>query len=295
LANGQAPADLPADDTLAARKKAAVAWEAWWQGHKGEIDLAAAARQDRLLGLTLICEYDSPTGRPGGRVWETGRDGKPRWQLQGVLGPMDAQVLPNGRVLIAENLGRRVTERDFSGTVKWEYSVGNNPIACQRLPNGNTFIATYTQVLEVTPGRQVVYSHGNRPGFYIFSARKLRNGHILCMTAQGALLELDSASGREVRRVQTSGPAGGWASAEALPNGRYLVAMMNQNKVLEVDASGKVHWEAGFPGVFRATRLPNGNTLVVSMTTRRVAELDRGGAVRWETTCQGRPWQVRYR
>jgi hypothetical protein len=256
----------------------------------------AAGSRDRFQGLHLICEYDSAVGRPGGRVLETGRDGKPRWELRSVLGPMDAQILPGGRVLVAENLGRRVTERDRDGAIKWQYQVANNPIACERLPNGNTFIATYTQVMEVTPAQQVVYSHGNRPGFYIFSARKLRNGHILCMSAQGVIIEMDAANGQELRRVQVGHPgAGGWCSVEALPGGRYLVAVMNQNKVLEVDAAGKTRWEANFPGVFRATRLPNGNTLVASMTTRRVAALDRSGTIRWEVTCEGRPWQVRYR
>jgi hypothetical protein len=91
------------------------------------------------------------------------------------------------------------------------------------------------------------------------------------------------------------GQAGGWCSAELLPNGRYLVALMGMNKVREIDATGQTHWEVNYQGVFRASRLPNGNTLVVSMTQRRVAELDRSGTVRWETACEGRPWQARYR
>jgi hypothetical protein len=42
--------------------------------------------------------------------------------------------------------------------------------------------------------------------------------------------------------------------------------------------------------------LPNGNTLVASMNARIVAELDASGTTRvWQTTCNGRPWQVRYR
>jgi HEAT repeat protein len=295
LAGDRAPPALPTGEGTDLRKKTAALWATWWKEHKGSVDVARLGQRERLMGLTLICEYDSQTGRVGGRVWETGRDGRPRWQLRDVLGPMDAQVLPGGRLLVAENMANRITERDQAGVIKWEFRVPNNPIACQRLPNGNTFIATYTQVMEVSPTQQVVYSHGNMPGFYIFSARRMRNGHIVCMTAQGAILELDSANGQEVRRVQMPGPFGGWCSAEALPNGRFLVAVMSQNKILEVDAGGKAHWEANYPGVFRATRLPNGNTLVVSMTNRRVAELDRAGTPRWEVSCEGRPWMARFR
>jgi HEAT repeat protein len=295
-----------AEDGPGARKQAAAAWARWWGEQKGAVDFARLAPREHYLGLVVVSEYSTffrgrgPGRRLSGRVWEVGRDGKRRWELRDLLGPMDAQALPGGRVLVAENMGGRVTERDRNGAVRWEYRPGNNPIACQRLPGGNTFIATYNQVLEVTPGHQVVHTYGNTPGFYIFSARRMPNGRVLCMTAQGVVIEVDLAGGREVRRFQPEGPPlGGWCSAEALPNGHYLLAMQNRGQhrgqVLEVDAAGKTYWQANYPGVFRATRLPGGNTLVVSMTTRRVAELDRTGAVRWEVSCEGRPWQARYR
>jgi HEAT repeat protein len=295
LGGENAPAGLVAEVTMEGRKKAVAAWGQWWRQHQGTMDLTRLGARERNLGLVLVCEYDSVNGRPGGRIWEAARGGKPRWEMRNVFGPMDAQMLPGGRVLVAENMARKVTERDLKGTIRWEHAVPNNPIACQRLPNGNTFIATYTQLLEVTPTHQVIHSFGNSPGFYIFSARRMRNGNIVCMTSQGAILEVDLVAGREVRRIQVPGPVGGWCSAEALPGGRYLVAMQNLNKVIEVDATGKTYWEAPYQGVFRASRLPNGHTLAVSMTTRRVAEMDRSGAVRWEATCEGRPWQVRYR
>jgi HEAT repeat protein len=295
LAGEKAPAAALAEDTVEGRKKAADAWGEWWRQHKGTLEVARSCSRERSLGLVLVCEYDNRNGQVGGRIWEAGRGGKARWELGNLQGPMDAQMLPGGRVLIAENMGRKVTERDLKGTIRWEHPVGNNPIACQRLPSGNTFIATYTQLLEVTPNHQLVHSYGNTPGFYIFSARRMRNGNVLCMTSQGTIIEVDPAAGREVRRIQVPGPVGGWCSAEALPGGRYLVALQNLGKVMEVDAAGKSYWEAPYQGVFRASRMPSGHTLVVSMTTRRVAELDRSGAVRWEATCEGRPWQVRYR
>jgi HEAT repeat protein len=273
--------------------RAMHAWREWWRTHAGRVDLTRLG-QEQHLGRVMICEYDSPRGQVSGRVFECGRDGKERWQVSGVVGAMDAQVLPNGRVLVAENGSRRITERDLNGTVKWEYAVSTNPIACQRLANGNTFIATYNQVMEITPTRQVAYLHNRGPNFYLFSARKYANGQIVCMSAQGKILVLDARTGQEMRTVQV-GPQGGWCSAEMLPNGRYLVATMVDNRVREIDASGKTHWEVSFPGAFRATRLPNGHVLAASMTTRRVAEFDKNGKIRWEKTCAGRPWSVHYR
>jgi len=275
------------------RGKVLRAWQDWWRSHAAEIDLARLG-QEQYLGLISVSEYDSPAGQVGGRVSEFARDGKERWQITGVVGAMDAQVLPNGRVLIAENAGRRVSERDLNGVIKWEYPLENNPIGCQRLPNGNTFIATYNQLMEVTPARKIVYLHSRGPGIYLFSAHKHANGQIVCMNAQGKIQVIDARTGQEIRTVQ-AGQQGGWCSAEMLANGRFLVATMVDGRVREVDAAGKTYLDIPFPGAFRATGMPNGHILVASMTTRKVAEFDRNGKLRWEKTCVGRPWSVHYR
>ena len=112
--------------------------------HEPLVDLSRFTLDTRLLGLTLIADLDK------GRIFEVGRDHNQRWHIDGLKGPVDMQILPNGRVLIAENHARRITERD-----KPERSIGNrrrrhSPRGA-RLPNGNTFIATYNEILEVTP------------------------------------------------------------------------------------------------------------------------------------------------
>ena len=85
------------------------------------------------------------------------------------------------------------------GSVKREFRVPGNPIACQRLPNGNTFIATYNELKEVDTQGKTVYTHSRGPAFYLFSAQKTRNGRIVCMTAQGTILDIDPRTGKEVR------------------------------------------------------------------------------------------------
>ncbi len=280
-----------------ARHKAVLAWQRWWQARQRAVDLSRAAEGEPYLGLVTVCEYDTGGVAQAGQVWEAPRHGPARFTLGGIAGPMDAQVLPGGRVLVAENGAARVTERDRDGTVRWEYATpGANPIACERLPGGNTFIAMYNQLREVRPDKTEVYRYSPGPQFYIFAARPTRTGTVACVTAQGSLVEVDPVHHKTVRTIPLGPGGGGWAGVEPLPGGHFLVAAMNSGTIREIDARGDTVWSVKAPpGVFRATRLPGGNLLVASMTTREVAEIDRTGAVRWKHACAGRPWSVRYR
>src|SRR4029077_14214016 len=103
---------------------------------------------------------------------EYGADGVVKWKIKALSGPMDAHMLRNGHVLIAEYEGRRVTERDLKGKILWSFSISGNPIACQRLNNGNTFIATHHSLLEVSPGGVLVYNHTPSKSIFLFGAQK---------------------------------------------------------------------------------------------------------------------------
>jgi hypothetical protein len=294
LAGAQSPNAAIGDGSPAARATATRAWEQWWQAKASAFDLTRTGAGDAFLGLVTVCEYDSAAGMPAGQVWETARLGPPRWKVTGFLGAMDAHLLPNGNVLVAENSANRVTERDKDGNVKWECKVQGNPVACQRLPNGNTFIASYHHIADVDAQGKKVYEHSRGAAAYIFGAHKAKNGRVVYMTGQGAVIELEALTGKEIHTLNL-GANGGWCGIESLATGRYLVATMNNHQVREIDVNGKVHWQANYPGVFRASRMPNGHTLVASMTTKKIAELDRNGQVRWEKTCEGRPWSVHWR
>lgn len=295
LADDKGPSENIAPDS---RDKAAKAWDKWLADNRGKIDLARLNDQESYLGLVTIAEYDNQFGNIQGQVWESSRGSAKRYTLSGnVMGVMDAQTLPNGRILVAENNANRVTERDAKGEIKWTFQCPVNPICVQRLPNGNTFIASYNMIMEIRPDKTEAYRITPGPQYYMFSAHKAKNNHIIAITAQGNILELEAPSGKQInmRQIQTGG---NWASAELLPNGNYLVASMfpNNGTVREIDRNtGGEIWNKPFPGAFRATRLPTGNILVASMTTRQVAELDRAGNTRWSVNCVGRPWSVRYR
>ena len=127
----------------------------------------------------------------------------------------------------------------------------------------------------------------------VFHGQKLRNGHVVYVTGNNRVIELDSG-GKEVVSIAVAN-TGGWASAERLSNGHYLVALYSSSKVVEVDRTGKVFWEVSVPSPGHATRLRNGHTLVASIEGRAVFEYDRSGKQVWKQATQGRPFHVRRR
>jgi HEAT repeat protein len=293
IAGDQAPLTSGEPSNTGERQKRQEAWTTWWREHEVKVDLAKLDLEQRLLGLTLIVAYDGfPTG---GRIWESGADGKVRWMIDKDLsGPIDAHILPGNRILIAEHQANRVTERNFKGEILWQHRVTTSPVSCQRLPNGNTFIGTYNEVLEVTRDNKVLYTYPCSKGSS-FCAQKLRNGHIIYVTMNGGVVvELDG-KGKEARTINV-GQAAGWATVEQLPGGGFLVAQGNSAKVVEFDAAGKKVWEcASVPSPNGATRLPNGNTLVCSNNEKHVMEVNRAGKVVWKQNLEGRPFRIRRR
>jgi HEAT repeat protein len=275
----------------ASRRKSRDAWESWWKTHADKVDLSRLQSEEPQRGRTLVCEFDGPGG---GRVWEAGQDGKPRWQVAGLQGPNDVQPLPGGRFLVAERNGNRVSERDHTGRILWQHAASGPPIACQRLSNGNTLVATFHELYEVTPDQRKVHDHRDREGFR--HALKMRNGHVVYVTPQGRVVELDAGWKDPVRKLAPSSYAPGasyWASIEPLPGGRFLLALGGASRVVEIDASGKIVWECTLPSAVFATRLRNGNTLVSCFEGRCLVEVDRGGKEVSKQTLQGRPFAVR--
>ncbi|HMF13517.1 MAG TPA: HEAT repeat domain-containing protein, partial [Gemmataceae bacterium] len=107
------------------RKKCRDAWEKWWSLHAGTIALAHLEVEETRLGLTVICDCDVEGKYRVGNVWECAADGKPRWLVKDVKNPADVQLLPGGRILVAECQGFAVTERDRQGTLHWTQAVNN--------------------------------------------------------------------------------------------------------------------------------------------------------------------------
>jgi HEAT repeat protein len=277
LAGDNAPAALVGTDPEA-RTKCRDAWAAWWRAEGHTVDLARLETGAGLLGYTLLVQVQN---NGIGRVLEIGRDGKPRWQIDGLQYPVDAHVLGGNRVLIAEYNGRKITERDFRGNVLWEkQGLTALPTNVQRLPSGNTFIATNGDVLEVDRTGNEVFRRGFG-GQHVTAAYKMRNGEMVVLLGQGTCVRLDSAA-KEIKTFP-SGRDSGWTSGiDVLPNGHILISQPNRNMVSEFDADGKSVWHADAPGITTATRLANGHVLVASYNAQTVVELDRAGKVVWQ-------------
>jgi hypothetical protein len=231
-----------------------------------------------------------------GRVKELDREGKVRWTIENLQRPVDAVVLANDRVAVAEYQARRVVVRDFKGEQVWEKAVNGLVTGLQRLNNGNLLVVMRNSVLELDRDGKEVSTY-NRPGNDVFSAHKTHDGHLLVVTRTGQCVRVD-AEGKEEKAFQIAGGLIGnvaFGSIDILPTGRLLVPLGNQNKVAEVDDQGKLVWEAPFTGASAVMRLPNGHTLVTSYTGNRAAELDREGKEVWTYTGEGRLLRVRKR
>jgi HEAT repeat protein len=275
LAGDKAPAPSLGDGSAAARRRCRDAWAAWCKAEGARADLARLTQAERLLGLTLGVEYNT------GRVWECGPDGKLRWELTGLAGPMEAQVLPGGRVLVVESNNNTLSERDFKGKVLWEKKLHWSPTGCRRLPNGNTFVSHYGGVLELDRAGHVVYQF-NLPDGGANAIARHRNGHVI-YARDNEIVEVDT-TGKKVRAVPLP-PHSMYVGIQGLPGDRFLVANSSSGRVLELDNKGKILWEANVPGACGVSRLPNGHTLVSA--SHLVAELDRAGKKVWEKRRDG--------
>jgi hypothetical protein len=294
VAGEHAPPPVPgAPDDPGARKKWHAAWEGWWKAKGAKADLAGARLGEGSLGLIVTCEVDG-IGKFPGRVSAFDRGGNLRWKVEGLVSPGDVQLLPSGRILVAEHWASRVTERDRSGKVLWERKLGAHAISAQRLRGGNTFIASRSELCEVTPGGREVFRYKS-PGDVIYCACKLPNGRALFINGRGRVAELDAA-GKEVLSFTPERYAHGassWASIEPLRGGRYLICLAGTNRVVETDAAGKIHWECSVRSPCHASRLRNGHTLVANVDDRCVVEVDARGKEIWRKATKGRPFRAR--
>jgi HEAT repeat protein len=270
LAGDSAP-EVSLGTEPAERKKCRDAWAAWWKLNATRVDLGRLTRR-AWLGYTLLCDMG------GGRVFEIDRNGKERWSIENLRGPVDAVVVPGQRVLIAEYQGRRVTERDFTGKILWSKQVPN-PVGVQRLRNGNTFIATRSQVMEVDRSGKEVYTITNLPA--ISAAYRSRRGPIVCLTQPNQCILVDTA-GKQLKNFPCNHGNNGYGGLDVLSNDRILVTLQDIGRVVEYDREGKSVLELQVPGAMTATGLPNGHILVASQNTQRAFELDRTGKTVWE-------------
>jgi hypothetical protein len=274
LVEGKTPPTVALGLDEVSRKKCRDSWQAWWKENGKGIDLAVLQQKQRLLGYTTLVLLDQ------GRIVEVDGDANVRWQIDNVNFPLDIQVLPGDKVLIAEYHGNRVTERNFKGDIVWEYAF-DGPQVAQRLSNGHTFIAGRYQLVEIDPVGKQVFTY-NATGEGIMKCMKLPNGEILCLFEDGKVARIDSTR-KEVSSFHVDiGMKLFGGRIYALPNGNVLIPHNAENKVVEYDGTGKEVWKVKIDQPIAAVRLPNGNTIVTSMNQNRAVELYPDGTEVWQ-------------
>ena len=283
----------------AARVKYRAAWADWWKRHGDALDLAAINFSPHWRGYTLAVCMAAMRGRGGriGSIVELDARGRTRWQMQGLLFPVDAQVLDERRVLVTELRTGRVTERNHNGDILRSIEVPEPALEARRLPNGHTLITTRSRVYEVDRHDKEVWTHQRQWRRHRIARRLLParrpDRHLLPNRANScARTETAKSSplfevGRLFRPTATH--------IQGLPNGHILVPQYYDNKVVEFDGNGREVWSASYPQPASAQRLPNGRTLVAGYGSNVIVELDKNGREVKSQHCDGRLMCVRGR
>jgi len=215
-------------------------------------------------------EPTCPTGCADNRVMLIDESGNIVWQYgtAGVTGsgfnqlntPVQNTYLPNGDILITDQLNERVIEVNRAKQIVWQHGMTgvtgskfnqlNNPNSAELLENGHILIAdeNNNRVIEVNRAHHVVWHYGSP------SSTKLS----------------------------------GAAFASRLRNGNTLITDSNNNRILEVAPGGHLVWQyvtnsrpgsVAQPFPTRAVRLRNGNTLISDQFNDQVIEVDHSGKI----------------
>jgi hypothetical protein len=259
--------------------------------------LAAAT----LLAVSPAFAADAPRYRvlaqDKGHVAIVGPDGKVEWEVECKYNSHDIHLLPNGNLLLHTGPAT-VVEMTPKKEIVWKYEAKPVPAnkgrvevhAFQRLADGITMIAESgnRRIVEVNHVGKIVKEEplkvkNPNPHRDTRMARKLAGGnYLVCQEGDGCVREYDG-SGKIVWEYALDlagrpaspghGPEGHGTSvfgALRLPNGHTVIAGGNNNRVIEVDAKGKIVWsidQKELPGITLAWvttlhALPNGNLII---------------------------------
>ena len=205
-----------------------------------------------LTGFTLIVDYGNT------RVFEVDGEGREVWALEDLFDPVDAELTPEGNILVTEQADNAVREYDRSHEIVWEFTDLNHPKDADRLANGNTLITDTSsrRVIEVTPDKKIVWEFNRKhAGAAIFKPY----------------------------------------DADRLADGNTLICDYDGERVIEVNPAGKIVWQQkGCKWVYDADRLPNGNTLITlhkipGKRTGMVFEVDVNHSRIWSVVTQSSP------
>lgn len=199
------------------------------------------------------------------------------------------------RFLATDNRNFRVVLVSPGGKIEWEYPNAGVCNDAWLLANGNVLFASKSDgVRLVVPdlksrrGGKIVWHYRAPRGCEVHGCQPLPDGKALVARCgkPPKLIELDSA-GKVVKEIALKSKSrnahGQMRQARKTPKGTYLVTMLSEHAVHEVDAAGKVVRTIKVPGnPFAAIALPNGNVLIACGDGRKLIEVDPTGKVVWQ-------------
>ena len=108
------------------------------------------------------------------------------------------------------------------------------------------------------------------------------NGEMVCLRNDGNVARYD-VTGKELKTFPSNRDTSWTSGIDLVRNGNILVTQPSPNqKVTEYTPDGKVVKEWSTPNVTTATKMANGNILAASHSDQKVIELDPTGKKVWE-------------
>ena len=198
--------------------------------------------------------------------------------LQGIAAPDKRDVTPKsplGRFLLVASEGLYVVEPD--GRSSWSYhpaAIGQQVRGMEddiiydgiALPNGHYLFSTHRYIREIDHEKRTVWEYRLVAPAEIKSGVPLPNGGVAVLNSQAqAILELESGTSRVLRRIPV--PAKGtdhtrYMLMRRTPEGNYLVALREEQRLVEVNPAGQTLHSFSVPGMpVMAQRLADGSTI----------------------------------
>jgi outer membrane protein assembly factor BamB len=240
---------------------------------------------ERVGGLTLIAGTGTPAGAdpsclaangcPDNRVILVNQGGRIVWQYgqAGVTGsgfnqlntPVQATYLPNGDILITDQVNERVIEVTRSHHIVWQYGMTgvtgagfdqlNNPNSAQLLANGHILIAdeNNNRVIEVTRSHHIVWSYGSPTGAQLSGAAfasRLPDGDTLITDSSNNRILIVTHAKNVVFDYATSTRPGSMAMplptrAVMLKDGHILISDQFNDQVIEINQHQQIVFAQG--------------------------------------------------
>jgi|GEM_PF-776452 len=267
------------------RERRIAAWKTWWTTRKNQ----PMTLRDPLLpagpgGSTMVVILEQ------GKIIDLDVQKKPRWQINELEYPLDAQLLPGPRVLVAEHgglgnrLGDRITERDIKGRILWAKGY-SQPLTAQRLASGITLIAGEYGFTEVDLNGQDLVTWSPAGNERVMKLQRRYDGFTAVVLKNGdegeksRLVWLDRSFRERATFPVQVGKSGG--RVEILPGDHVLLPEFENNRVAQFDATGKVVWSANLDQVVACVVTPSGTIMANFFGNRGAAEIDKSGKEIW--------------